>query len=101
MTEKEFARLASSELPRLQGDSRGTTFTHEQLQRTFAKADLNGDGEIDFNEFFLWLSGGAKGESRNASPDLNRGGAAPPAAPAPTSAPVPMRSAGLCMACCC
>ena len=53
MTEKEFARLASSELPRLQGDSRGTTFTHEQLQRTFAKADLNGDGEIDFNEFFL------------------------------------------------
>ena len=72
MTEKEFARLASSELPRLQGDSRGTTFTHEQLQRTFAKADLNGDGEIDFNEFFLWLSGGAKGESRNVSPDLHR-----------------------------
>ena len=72
MTEKEFARLASSELPRLQGDSRGTTFTHEQLQRTFAKADLNGDGEIDFNEFFLWLSGGAKGESRNVSPDPHR-----------------------------
>ena len=72
VTEKEFARLASSELPRLQGDSRGTTFTHEQLQRTFAKADLNGDGEIDFNEFFLWLSGGAKGESRNVSPDLHR-----------------------------
>ena len=72
MTEKEFARLASSELPRLQGDSRGTTFTHEQLQRTFAKADLNGDGEIDFNEFFLWLSGGAKGESRNVSPDLGQ-----------------------------
>ena len=72
VTEKEFARLASSELPRLQGDSRGTTFTYEQLQRTFAKADLNGDGEIDFNEFFLWLSGGAKGESRNVSPDLHR-----------------------------
>ena len=78
MTEKEFARLASSELPRLQGDSRGTTFTHEQLQRTFAKADLNGDGEIDFNEFFLWLSGGAKGESRNVSPDLHRASISPP-----------------------
>ena len=80
MTENEFARLASSELPRLQGDSRGTSFSYEQLQRTFAKADLNGDGEVDFNEFFLWLSGGAKGESRNASPALNRGGAADGAA---------------------
>lgn len=78
VTEKEFARLASSELPRLQGDSRGTTFTHEQLQRTFAKADLNGDGEIDFNEFFLWLSGGAKGESRNVSPDLHRSSTSSP-----------------------
>ena len=41
VTETEFARLATSELPKLQGDSRGTSFSHEQLQRTFAKADLN------------------------------------------------------------
>ena len=50
VTEDEFARLASAELPRLQGHERGTSFTHEQLQQTFAKADLNGDGEVHFSE---------------------------------------------------
>ena len=58
----EFSKVVSSELPRLMGQGSGIVrgFTAEQLERTFLKADLNGDRRIDFNEFFVWLSGGSK-----------------------------------------
>ena len=58
----EFSKVVSSELPRLMGQGSGLarSFAAEQLERTFLKADLNGDGRIDFNEFYVWLSGGSK-----------------------------------------